>query len=50
VVSKEVWTLGVSVEWAAIQIKITPPAPPAPTPAILIKGLTTQAADAASSF
>lgn len=45
-----VWTLAASVDWAAIQVKITPPAPPAPTSALLLKGLTTQAADAASSY
>jgi hypothetical protein len=50
VASKEVWTLGASVEWAAIQVKWTPPAPPTPTPALLLKGMTTQAADAASSY
>jgi hypothetical protein len=47
--SKEVWTV-TSVEWAAIQVKWTPPAPPTPTAALLLKGLTTQAADAASSY
>jgi hypothetical protein len=50
VASKEVWTLAASVEWAAIQVKITPPAAPTPTAALLLKGLTTQAADAASIY
>jgi hypothetical protein len=49
VASKEVWTV-TSVEWAAIQAKWTPPASPTPTSALLLKGLTTQAADAASSY
>jgi hypothetical protein len=44
------WTLATSTDWAAIQVKITPPAPPTPTAALLIKGLTTQAADAASAY
>jgi hypothetical protein len=47
--SSEVWTV-TSVEWAAIQVKWTPPAAPAPTSAILLKGMTTQALDAASSY
>lgn len=50
VASKEVWTLGASVEWAAIQVKWTPPAPPTPAAALLLKGMTTQAADAASPY
>jgi hypothetical protein len=44
------WTLAASTEWVATQARITPPAPPTPTQALLLKGLTTQAADAASSF
>lgn len=50
VASSEAWTLAASVEWAAIQVKITPPAPPTPTAALLLKGATTQAADAASPY
>jgi hypothetical protein len=50
VASSESWTLTSSGEWAAIQVKITPPAPPTPTAAILLKGLTTQALDAASAY
>jgi hypothetical protein len=47
--SKEVWTIP-SFLWAAVQVKWTPPASPTPTSALLLKGLTTQAADAASSY
>lgn len=44
------WTLATSVEWAAIQAKWTPPAPPTPTAALLLKGMTTAALDAASPY
>ena len=47
--SKEVWTI-TSVEWAAIQAKITPAAAPTPTSAILLKGLTTQALDSTTIY
>lgn len=50
VASKEVWTIAISAAWVGLQAAITPPAPPSPTSAILLKGLTTQALDAASAY
>lgn len=48
--SKEVWTLGSSVEWAARQVMWTPAAAPAASAALVVKGLDTAAADAASAY
>jgi hypothetical protein len=47
--SKEVWTVS-SVVWVARQAMWTPAAAPSATAALLVKGLTTAALDAASSF
>lgn len=48
--SKLVWTLGSSVEWAALQASWAPGAPPTPTAAILLKGHPTYALDQASVY
>jgi hypothetical protein len=49
--SKEVWTLGSSQSWAAIQACITPPvATLTPTAALTVKGLESAALDLASSY
>lgn len=44
------WAITTGFSWAAIQVRWTPPAPPAADPGLLTKGLDTAALDAASAY